>query len=140
MFQFDGISRPSSISYSNNARFVSDEEIPNERKVLFLDGKKNFAKVSFNNFLQDPARLTAGFTLIAHFKTSRLNVDNMYFMSGNGLEMFTLNKEMIVKYQTDDKEWTSKIPNLKENKWYTLNITWDIEQGLKIYVDNTVST
>jgi hypothetical protein len=138
LYQFDGISRPSSIIYSNNARFVSDDEIPKERKVLFLDGKKNFAKVSLNNFFQDPTRLISGFTLIARIKTSRLNVDNMYFMYGNGFEIFTLNKEMIVKYQTDDKEWRANVNNLIENKWYTFNITWDSEKGLKVYSENLV--
>jgi hypothetical protein len=138
LYQFDGISRPSSIIYSNNARFVSDDEIPKERKVLFLDGKKNFAKVSLHNFFQDPTRLISGFSLIARIKTSRLNVDNMYIMYGNGLEIFTLNKEMIVKYQTDDKEWRANVNNLIENKWYTFNITWDSEKGLKVYSENLV--
>ena len=62
----------------------------------------------------------------------------MYFLYGNGLEMFTLNREMIVKYQTDDKEWKANIFNLIENKWYTFNITWDLERGLKVYVENIV--
>ena len=140
LFQFDGVSRPSSISYSNNVRFVADNEISNSgRKVLLLDGKKNYAKVSLNNFLQEPSRDIDGFTVAIYFKTSRLNTDKMYFLYGNGLEMFTLSRKLIIKYQTDDKDWTTSIPNIKENKWYMLNITWNLNQGLKVYVNNVVS-
>ncbi len=140
IFQFDATSRSSSVTYSNNVRFVSDNEIVNGRKVLILDGKKNYAKVAMNNFLQDSSRLSNGYTLIVRFKATRLNVDNMYLMYGNGFEMFTLSKDLIIKYQTDDKEWSTQISNLKENKWYLLNITWDLDQGLKIFVNDIVST
>jgi hypothetical protein len=61
-------------------------------------------------------------------------------MYGNGFEMFTLSKDLIIKYQTDDKEWSTQISNLKENKWYLLNITWDLDQGLKVFVNDIVST
>lgn len=115
---------------------VKDNDLA--RKVLYLDGNNKYAKVAINNYLQDPLRLIDGFSIVINMKIMRLNVDNMYFIYGNGLEIFTLTNDLIIKYQTDKKEWQTAVPNLRENKWYLFNITWTLDGGLKVYIDDEV--
>jgi hypothetical protein len=133
LYEFDGKSL--GVTINDEVKIVDGDS---NKKVALFDGSSKYASIALNNFLQDADTLNSGFVLAFKLKPTRLDVNNMYFLYGNGLEAFTLNSELHIKYQNDDKEWSVFLSNLQSNKWCIFNLTWTFENGLKVYVDDKV--
>ncbi len=134
VYEFNGKSL--GVTLNDEVKIIDESS---NQKVAVFDGTNKYASISIDNFLQEEDTLHTGFVLTIKMKPIRLDVNNMYFLYGNGLEIFTLNSEMHIKYQNDDKEWSVFVSNLQANKWYTFNITWNFENGLKVYIEDKVN-
>lgn len=43
---------------------------------------------------------------------------------------------LYVRYRSPSGVWKSSLSGLEEGKWYTIDISWDHENGMTVYVNN----
>lgn len=69
--------------------------------------------------------------------------DNMYFAStgNNGITIKNTGSRLEVSATTSTREWNISTEVLSYNNWYFMEISWDPEKGLELYInDNLVSS
>ena len=66
--------------------------------------------------------------------------NNMYFFSSgrNGITIQNLGNYMKVSAATTTRLWTNGTDVMLPDRWYFLEVSWDPEKGLKIFVNNNL--
>lgn len=47
-----------------------------------------------------------------------------------------LDRKLYVNYRSVDGVWQSALSGLEMDKWYTLDLSWDDENGMTVYVND----
>lgn len=70
------------------------------------------------------------------FKVTNLRND-MHFLSNghNGISITNQGREFIITAATSTRKWQVSTEKLETHKWYFLEISWDPETGLELYID-----
>jgi hypothetical protein len=64
-------------------------------------------------------------------------IENGYFLSSGPYSVYYKNGKVRSKFSTPDKTWEVATDEIELNKWQKIELSWDKERGLQMYVDNS---
>ena len=65
-------------------------------------------------------------------------IENGYFMSSGPYSVYYKNGKVRAKFSTDDDTWEVATDSIQLNKWQKVELSWDEERGLQMYVDKSL--
>ena len=106
--------------------------------ALSMDGRRNYIEAGdqSDKCLGDIAICQYGITVAMWIKFDSLD-DNSYVISSGskGFNIFYKNGQIYGEVQQGDKNWQASYGGLEIDTWYFLEISWETERGLKMFVD-----
>ena len=82
-----------------------------------------------------------GFTLSFWIKFKRLRDNSYYIASGvTGFSVFSYGKRLYVNVQRDERQWQTSVSGIQKDVWYFVEVTWNDESGLKLYINQELSS
>ena len=82
-----------------------------------------------------------GFTVSFWIKFKRLRDNSYYIASGvTGFSVFSYGKRLYANVQRDDRQWQTSVSGIQKDIWYFVEITWNDETGLKLYINQELSS
>lgn len=76
-----------------------------------------------------------GFTL--RFRINPLQLrDNTYFLSSAPFDVYYKDNMLQTEFRTPKKKWKLTAPGLDRNAWHLVEVSWDPQNGMSLYVDS----
>ncbi len=108
-------------------------------KAISLDGHDQYIDIGnhTDNCLGNLQLCRHGYTGSMYMNFPRFR-ENDYYLStgGDGINMFYKNGKVHVTFEQSGKRWDVSLPQLKTDKWYHIEYTWNPDKGLQAFLDN----
>lgn len=90
-----------------------------------------------NTCLGNLEKCTNGILLSSWMKFGPYRNNMYYYSTGKGgISMYQREGYLYVNFLSDSKKWKLQIPNLKQDTWHFVELSWHPQSGLSMYVDN----
>ena len=74
-----------------------------------------------------------GFTVKMFIRPRRLR-DNTYIISSGPFSLYYKNNRLYADVRSSARKWVASTPRFRSNTWYDIEITWDNENGVSIFI------
>ena len=101
---------------------------------FYKDGGNVAFEAGLKSCLVSPEVCLHGFMIALWLKAEELGQYSYYF-SSKGVNIFSVGSHMHAKVNAGNKEWETKLDGLSAGKWHFVEVTWEREKGLAIYLD-----
>ena len=121
------------ITLENDADLTDEGKIGNAVEVLGRGEYVDFGDQSSECF-GNLAKCNHGMTLIFFLKPKTM-IEDGYFLSSGPYHVWYENGQTHAQFSTPDKTWKVSTDRIMPGKWQRVDISWDEDRGLQLYVD-----